>query len=130
MQLDSIKDLLTPALFSLLVWYIQRQQTRRDKVIEQQRIEDRRSREAAAEILAKEADRRADARRQESITVLKLLRYVGALALVCAKAIRDGHANGDLAASIDSVQICILELDDFMRREATEGYAYRGGDNS
>ena len=130
MQLDSIKDLLTPALFSLLVWYIQRQQTRRDKEIEQQRLEDRRAREAAAETLAKEADRRAEARRQESITVLKLLRYVGALALVCAKAIRDGKSNGDLAASIDSVQICLLELDDFLRNEATEGYAHRGGDDS
>lgn len=130
MQTNELINYISPVLFSLLVWYIQRRQTQRDKTLDARLQQERAARELAAAKLEAETERRAESRRQESIKVLKLLHNVGVLALCCARAIRDGRSNGELARSIEAVQICLIDLDDFMREEATEGYAYKGGADS
>ena len=140
-SLSEILSYVMPTLSTMLIFYLQRSQRKRDQALEkrlaaeeqtrrevaetEQAARDKLAEEVAvrAEKLAQQSEARSEARRQESLKALDTLRAVGGLALATARATRDGKCNGEMTAAIADYQKTDAELLCFLKAQATAHYA-------
>lgn len=120
------RDLLTfisPVASALVIWYIQRSQIRRDKERDNQLLQESERRRTHELALAKESSERAEARKQETLLTMRMIKAVGKLAYANAVAIKEGKVNGVMEEAMTYYKATSDDLSYFLQEQAAEHYS-------
>src|SRR5690554_3004075 len=120
MDTSGIIAFLSPIGSALIIWYIQRQYLKREKIKDEQIAEERKRQERKAAERDKESKERAEARKQESLITMRMIKAVGKLSYANSIAIKEGKVNGVMEEALMYYRETSSELSEFLQEQAVE----------
>ena len=113
---------LSPIASALIIWYVQYHNIKRDKRWDLEREEERKRQERKDAERDKESKERAEARKQESLITLRMMKAVGKLSYANSIAIKEGKVNGVMEEALMYYRDASSELSEFLQEQAVEYY--------
>lgn len=120
MDISGIMAFLSPIASALIIWYIQRQYLRREKIRDEQIAEERKRQERKEAERDKESKERAEARKQESLITMRMIKAVGKLSYANSVAIKGGKVNGVMEEALMYYRDASSEMTKFLQEKATD----------
>ena len=120
MDTSGIMAFLSPIGSALIIWYIQRQYLRREKIRDEQIAEERKRQERKDAERDKESKERAEARKQESLIIMRMIKAVGKLSYANSVAIKEGKVNGVMEEALMYYKDASNEMTEFLQEKATD----------
>ena len=121
MALDSqILAFISPIASALIIWYIQYRHIQIDKKRDEERKKERIRQEQLEAIKEKENLKRAEARKQENLLTMRMIKAVGKLSYANSIAIQEGKVNGVVNEAIMYYRDASDEMTEFLQETAVE----------
>ncbi len=121
MALDSqILAFISPIASALIIWYIQYRHIQIDKKRDEERKKERIRQEQLEAIKEKENLKRAEARKQENLLTMRMIKAVGKLSYANSIAIQEGKVNGVMNEAIMYYRDASDEMTEFLQETAVE----------
>lgn len=121
MVLDSqILAFISPIASALIIWYIQYRHIQIDKKRDEERKKERIRQEQLEAIKEKENLKRAEARKQENLLTMRMIKAVGKLSYANSIAIQEGKVNGVMEEAIMYYRDASDEMTEFLQETAVE----------
>ena len=120
MDISGIMAFLSPIASALIIWYVQRQYLRREKIRDEQIAEERKRQERKDAERDKESKERAEARKQESLITMRMIKAVGKLSYANSVAIKEGKVNGVMEEALMYYRDASSEMTEFLQEKATD----------
>ena len=117
-----ILTFLFPIASALIIWYVQYYNIKRDKRCDLEREEERKRQERKDAERDKEIKERAEARKQESLITMRMIKAVGKLSYANSTAIKEGKVNGGMEEALRYYRETSSELSEFLQEQAVEYY--------
>lgn len=111
---------LSPIASALIIWYVQYHNIKRDKRRDLEREEERKKRERKDAERDKESKERAEARKQESLVTMRMIKAVGKLSYANSVAIKEGKVNGVMEEALMYYRDASNEMTEFLQEKATD----------
>lgn len=111
---------LSPIASALIIWYVQYHNIKRDKQRDLEREEERKRQERKDAERDKESKERAEARKQETLITLRMMKAVGKLSYANSIAIKEGKVNGVMEEALMYYRETSSELSEFLHEQAVE----------
>lgn len=122
MDTSGIMAFLSPIVSALIIWYIQCQYLRREKIRDEQIAEEKRKQEEKEKEREKEQKCRAEARKQENLLTMRMMKAVGKLSYANSVAIKEGKVNGVMEEALVYYRDANNEMTEFLQEQAVEYY--------
>jgi hypothetical protein len=113
---------LSPIASALIIWYVQYNNIKRDKRRDLEREEERKKQERKDAERDKESKERAEARKQESLITMRMIKAVGKLSYANSVAIKEGKVNSVMEEAIVYYRDASDEMTEFLQKQAVEHY--------
>lgn len=113
---------LSPIASALIIWYVQYHNIKRDKRRDLEREEERKRQERKDAERDKESKERAEARKQESLITMRMIKAIGKLSYANSIAIKEGKVNGVMEEALMYYRETSSELSEFLQEQAVEYY--------
>jgi len=120
MDTSGIMAFLSPIVSALIIWYIQYYNLKRDKRRDLEREEERKRQERKDAERDKESKERAEARKQESLITMRMIKAIGKLSYANSVAIKEGKVNGVMEEALMYYRETSNELTEFLQEKATD----------
>ena len=111
---------LSPIASALIIWYVQYHNIKRDKRRDLEREEERKRQERKDAERDKESKERAEARKQESLITMRMIKAVGKLSYANSIAIKEGKVNGVMEEALMYYRDASNEMAEFLQEKATD----------
>lgn len=111
---------LSPIASALIIWYVQYHNIKRDKRRDLEREEERKRQERKDAERDKESKERAEARKQESLITMRMIKAVGKLSYANSIAIKEGKVNGVMEEALMYYRDASNEMTEFLQEKATD----------
>lgn len=111
---------LSPIASALIIWYVQYHNIKRDKRRDLEREEERKRQERKDAERDKESKERAEARKQESLITMRMIKAVGKLSYANSVAIKEGKVNGVMEEALMYYRDASNEMTEFLQEKATD----------
>lgn len=115
---------LSPIASALIIWYVQYHNIKRDKRRDLEREEERKKQERKDAERDKESKERAEARKQESLITMRMVKAIGKLSYANSIAIKEGKVNGVMEDALMYYRETSSELSKFLQEHAVEYYSH------
>ena len=122
MDTSGIMAFLSPIASALIIWYIQRQYLRREKIRDEQIAEERKRQEKREADKERELTARAEARKQENLLTMRMIKAIGKLSYANSVAIKEGKVNGVMEEALVYYRDASDEMTKFLQEQAVEHY--------
>lgn len=113
---------LSPIASALIIWYVQYHNIKRDKQKDLEREEEKRKQELKEKERDKESKERAEARKQENLLTMRMIKAVGKLSYANSVAIKEGRVNGVMEEALIYYRDTSNEMTEFLQEQAVEHY--------
>ena len=120
MDTSGIMAFLSPIVSALIIWYVQYHNIKRDKRRDLEREEERKRQERKDAERDKESKERAEARKQESLITMRMIKAVGKLSYANSVAIKEGKVNGVMEEALMYYRDASSEMTEFLQEKATD----------
>lgn len=120
MDTSGIMAFLSPIVSALIIWYIQRQYLKREKIRDAQIAEERKRQEKREADKEHELHARADSRKQESLITMRMIKAIGKLSYANSVAIKEGKVNGVMEEALMYYRETSNEMTEFLQEKATD----------
>jgi hypothetical protein len=104
MKFDNLLNLATPVLSALFIWYIQYRYTKKDDKKQE------------------EINKRAEARKQENLLTMRMIKAVGKLSFANAIALKDGKVNGVMEEALKYYGEASDKMTEFLQDQAVDNF--------
>ena len=111
---------LSPIASALIIWYVQYYNIKRDKQKDLEREEERKRQEQKDAERDRESKERAEARKQESLITMRMIKAVGKLSYANSIAIKEGKINGVMEEALMYYRDASSEMTEFLQEKATD----------
>ncbi|MCK9444546.1 MAG: hypothetical protein M0Q14_08475 [Tissierellaceae bacterium] len=113
---------LSPIASALIIWYVQYHNIKRDKQRDLEQEEEKRKQELKEKERDKESKERAEARKQENLLTMRMIKAVGKLSYANSVAIKEGKVNGVMEEALIYYRDASNEMTEFLQEQAVEHY--------
>ena len=113
---------LSPIASALIIWYVQYHNIKRDKQRDLEQEEEKRKQELKEKERDKESKERAEARKQENLLTMRMIKAVGKLSYANSVAIKEGRVNGVMEEALIYYRDASNEMTEFLQEQAVEHY--------
>ncbi len=113
---------LSPIISALIIWYIQHKHMEHDKKRDEVILEEKRRQEQREKEREKEQKCRAEARKQENLLTMRMMKAVGKLSYANSVAIKEGKVNGVMEDALIYYRDASDEMTEFLQEQAVEHY--------
>jgi len=113
---------LSPIISALIIWYIQHRHMEHDKKRDEVILEEKRRQEQREKEKEKESNIRAEARKQENLLTMRMIKAVGKLSYANSVAIKEGKVNGVMEDALIYYRDASDEMTEFLQEQAVEHY--------
>ena len=113
---------ISPIVSALIIWYIQHKHMEHDKKRDAAIHEEKRRQEQREKEREKETNIRADARKQENLLTMRMIKAVGKLSYANSVAIKEGKVNGVMEDALIYYRDASDEMTEFLQEQAVEHY--------
>lgn len=120
MDTSGIIAFLSPIVSALIIWYVQYHNIKRDKQRDLEREEEKRKQELKEKERDNESKERAEARKQENLLTMRMIKAVGKLSYANSIAIKEGRVNGVMEEALVYYRDASNEMTKFLQETATE----------
>lgn len=119
-MLTEILAFLSPIASALIIWYVQYHNIKRDKQRDLEREEEKKRQERKDRERDKETKERAEARKQENLLTMRMIKAVGKLSYANSVAIKEGKVNGVMEEALIYYRDASNEMTEFLQEKATD----------
>ena len=111
---------ISPIASALIIWYVQYHNIKRDKQRDLEREQERKRQERKDAERDKEAKEGAEARKQENLLTMRMIKAVGKLSYANSVAIKEGKVNGVMEEALMYYRDASNEMTEFLQEKATD----------
>lgn len=111
---------ISPIASALIIWYVQYHNIKRDKQRDLEREQEIKRQEIKDAERDKEAKERAEARKQENLLTMRMIKAVGKLSYANSVAIKEGKVNGIMEEALMYYRDASNEMTEFLQEKATD----------
>jgi len=116
----SILHFFSPIASALIIWFIQQSYIRREKERDAERLAELKHRDEFDRQRDRETKERGEARKQETLLTMRMIKAIGKLSYANSVAIREGKVNGVLEEAMMYYKDASDEMSNFLREQAIE----------
>lgn len=113
---------VSPIVSALFIWYIQHRHVERDRKRDAAIAEEKRKQEEKEKEREQEQKCRAEARKQENLLTMRMMKAVGKLSYANSVAIKEGKVNGVMEEALVYYRDASDEMTEFLQEQAVEYY--------